>query len=601
MPVVNVIRDDLFERLGEWFGAEPKKPSAEADKRFDELCFAFGIELDDVTSEKQMQKKETGVAAADASDDILYKIEIPANRYDLLCIEGIARALKIFLGKDSVPQYKVNTPQKLEQMIVKPEVLKIRPHVVCAILRGFKFNEKNYKSFIDLQEKLHQNVCRKRTLVSIGTHDLDTIKGPFTYEALPPSEIKFAPLNNTTVMDGNQLMAHLDNDHHLKQYLHIIRDSPVYPVIYDSNRIVLSLPPIINGNHSKITLNTKNVFIEVTATDATKAEVVLNTICAMFSEYCEDKYSAESVEIVLANGSKKVLPEFTPRLVEVAPHYINSSVGVNLPADEMAKIVSKMGITASVKSPELLQVAVPITRSDVFHACDVMEDVAIAYGYNNIKMENPKTQTVGKTQPLNKVSDLIRTEVALAGFTEILTFALCAKEELYKLMRRPDDGLCVTITNPQTKEFQVPRTCLLVSALKTLANNKDHSLPVKIFELSDVVLKTDKTDVGARNERRLVAVVCDKASAFEVVHGLLDRVMLMLRVAWSGAKDNNNTKHTYYLQPGEDPAFFPGMCANVIFDNQKIGTVGVLHPEVLKNYGIPNPCSVFEINIEPFV
>lgn len=36
-------------------------------------------------------------------------------------------------------------------------------------------------SFIDLQDKLHQNICRRRTLVAIGTHDLDTIQGPFTY------------------------------------------------------------------------------------------------------------------------------------------------------------------------------------------------------------------------------------------------------------------------------------------------------------------------------------------------------------------------------------------------------------------------------------
>lgn len=130
------------------------------------------------------------------------------------------------------------------------------------------------------------------------------------------------------------------------------------------------------------------------------------------------------MEIVLADGSKKILPDFTPRLVEISPNYINSCIGVNLTPEQMATIVSKMGLTATVKSPQLLHVLVPITRSDVFHACDVMEDVAIAYGYNNIKMEHPKTLTVGKTQPLNKVSDLIRTEVALAGFTEILTFSL---------------------------------------------------------------------------------------------------------------------------------------------------------------------------------
>ena len=74
-------------------------------------------------------------------------------------------------------------------------------------------------------------------------------------------------------------------DQKLKHYLHIIRDSPVYPVIYDSKRRVLSLPPIINGDHSKISLETKNVLIECTATDLQRAKIVLDTMVAMFSGY----------------------------------------------------------------------------------------------------------------------------------------------------------------------------------------------------------------------------------------------------------------------------------------------------------------------------
>lgn len=156
---------------------------------------------------------------------------------------------------------------------------------MAAILRGVSFTPVNYQSFIDLQDKLHQNICRKRTLVAIGTHDYDTIEGPFTYEALAPEDIKFAPLNQEKVMNAAELMKFYESDNQLKKYLPIIRDKPRYPVIYDKNRVVLSLPPIINSNHSKITLNTKNVFIECTATDLTKAKVVLNTMVTMFSEY----------------------------------------------------------------------------------------------------------------------------------------------------------------------------------------------------------------------------------------------------------------------------------------------------------------------------
>lgn len=80
-------------------------------------------------------------------------------------------------------------------------------------------------------------------------------------------------------------------DKHLGRYLHIIRDSPVYPVIYDSRRVVCSLPPIINGNHSKITLNTKNVFIEITALDKTKLEIVNKIMVTMFSQYTSEPFT----------------------------------------------------------------------------------------------------------------------------------------------------------------------------------------------------------------------------------------------------------------------------------------------------------------------
>lgn len=178
------------------------------------------------------------------------------------------------------------------------------------MLRNIKFSKERYDSFIALQDKIHQNLARQRTLVSIGTHDLDTIEGPFTYEALPPEEIEFVPLNQKKSMNGVDLMKFYEvmqlrlrnaslfdsltldqNDKHLSRYLHIIRDSPVYPVIRDSERTVCSLPPIINGNHSKIGLHTRNVLIELTATDKTKVEICNNIIVAMFSQYTEERFT----------------------------------------------------------------------------------------------------------------------------------------------------------------------------------------------------------------------------------------------------------------------------------------------------------------------
>lgn len=123
-----------------------------------------------------------------------------------MCLEGLARGLQTFLKKEQPPIYKAVRASSTQRVHVTPNVAAVRPFVVAAILRNVTFNPTSYSSFIDLQDKLHQNICRKRTLVAIGTHDLDTVKGPFKYDALKPEDIKFVPLNRTTSMNGVELM-----------------------------------------------------------------------------------------------------------------------------------------------------------------------------------------------------------------------------------------------------------------------------------------------------------------------------------------------------------------------------------------------------------
>jgi phenylalanyl-tRNA synthetase beta chain len=179
---------------------------------------------------------------------------------------------------------------------------------VCAVLRGVKFTDENYKSFIDLQDKIHHNLGRRRTLVSIGTHDLKTITPPFIYKAEAPENIKFVALNKTESTTAPELFTVLSQEIHLKPFLKILENEPLYPVIYDSEHRVLSLPPIINGDHSKITLDTRDVFIEITATDLTKAKIALDVITTAFSLYTETKFAIESVNVEGHDGQVVVTP-----------------------------------------------------------------------------------------------------------------------------------------------------------------------------------------------------------------------------------------------------------------------------------------------------
>jgi len=577
MPTVSINREVLFQGLGKTY----------TEEEFDELCFEFGLELDEVVTEKDDNGK----------DQIVYKIEIGANRYDLLCVEGMVRALLVFQSKIPVPRYELSKPSKLERLEVDASVEAVRPHVIGAVLRGVTFTKARYDSFIDLQDKLHQNLARKRTLASVGTHDLDTIKGPFKYMAKPPGDIKFVPLNQTKAFTSAELMELYATDSHLKPYLPIIRDSPVHPVIYDANGVVLSLPPIINGEHSKITLDTKNVLIECTCTDLTKGKIVLDTLVTMFSQYCTTPFTIEPVETV-CKGTTNVYPTLKYRTETIKAEAVNGLAGIKKSPKEIAQLLSKMCLESVVNKDETITVTIPPTRHDVIHPCDIYEDAAIAYGYNNIEKTTPHTLTVAQQLPINKLTDQLREAVAQSGFTEALTFSLCSRDDVSTKMRKTIQSIpAVHIANPKTLEFQVARTALLPGLLKTLQANRNLPLPLKLFEISDVVLKDLGTEVGARNERHLAAVFYNKNPGFETIHGLLDRVMQLLEVPFSEDKSSAG----YFLRTSEDATYLAGRAAEIVAYGQVIGSLGVLHPEVITGFDLTLPASALEINIEPFL
>lgn len=610
MPTVSVDKKRLFEALGD---------ASMTSEKFDELCFEFGIELDDETDDDPPQ----------------LKIDIPANRYDLLCFEGIAMNLNVFTKRIRLPNFVLKPPSggQLEALTIKENTSHIRPYACGAILRNIKFTEDRYQSFIALQEKLHQNIARQRTLVAIGTHDLDTIKGPFTYDAVPPEQISFIPLNQTKQMNGSELMTFYEHDANLGKYLNIIRSSPVYPVILDADGIVLSLPPIINSNHSKIKVSTTNVFLELTATDRTKLEIVCNMMVTMFSQYCSEPFTIEPINVQSPHNSQsRQSPDLTPRPMQASAKYINSCCGLDLDTSTLCTNLTRMGYTARASqiSPDALDIAVPPTRADVLHQADIMEDAAIAYGFNKLPRSFPTstTQLFSAALPINKLADIVRVEAAMASWTEALSLVLCSHDENFKWLNRIDDGATVVkLQNPQTLENQVVRTSLLPGLLKCVRENKHHGGPIKMFEASDVAFKDDTKERKARNQRNFAAVWYDQSSGFEQVHGLLDKVMQRLNWMFRDLPEKEKTGDRvgeYWLEllVGQDDQkaveggvangtygnmFFPGRGVRVWVETREggakmeLGCLGTLHPDVLKAFELPCPVSVLEINLEPLL
>lgn len=593
MPTVSCYKEELFDQIGKRF----------TEDEFDALCFEFGIELDDVTSEKEMIEKEKGAEFAKGlSEEVVYKIDIPANRYDLLCVEGIARAFRVYLLMEEIPRYTITHPKNKISLTIKPEVASVRPYAVSAVLRNITFTPGRYASFIDLQDKLHQNIGRRRTLIAIGTHDLDTVTPPFTYEARPQKDISFVPLSESKEFRVDELFHYYKNvkeNCHLKEFLPITENSPVHPVIYDSKRTLLSLPPIINGEHSKIKLETKNVLIECTGTDPTKLNIVLNIMLSMFAHYCEDPFTIESVDVIGSDGVATAYPKLDDVTFNIADaQYVNKLIGIDMEPAMMADILKRMQLNASFAPSTGLTVMVPPTRADILHPCDIAEDIAIAFGYNNIKKTVPKLGTAGRPLPINKVSDQVREVVAQAGYLEVLTWILVSLKENFAMLQRKDDGSCVTIAKPRPEEFSVVRTTLVPGLLKTMEANKAMNMPVNIFECGDVVVQDTSRDTGSRNIRRLAALHCGQTSGFEQVHSLVDRLMAQSNIVFKGEEVKGDNRRVYEIRPSEDPAFFPKRRADIFIDNVKAGVFGIVHPGVLENFKLGYPCSVMEIDLE---
>ena len=645
MPTVTVERDRFFAALGKAYTVQA----------FEELCFAYGLELDAVTEELVEdgmggRRMRSGIeVAADSVDgrrehshqrvdqdarEVLcaeqsvpcLKIEVPANRYDLLCFEGLVQALRVFLGADDPRHYTLRSrPTASVTFHVRASAYSVRPFLVCAVLRNIDLRDRHrYQSLMDLQDKLHQNLGRRRSLVAIGTHDLDTVREPFVYEARAPQHIRFRPLAESQEMDAVELMQHYAHDKHLKKYLPLIRDSPRYPVICDADGRVLSLPPMINGDWSKVRTSTRNLLIECTATDYTKATVVLNTLVAMFSRYASPAFEVEPVRVVYEAGAPTAFPGFaealdaeraalTPDLrgqvFRVRVSEVSRLLGVSLGAEQMQRLLARMQLQSAsdADDADVLHVEAPAVRSDVLHACDIAEDVAIAFGFDRLPERTDALVPVGGWQPLQILSDLVRREFAQQGYLEVLTWVTVSHEENATMLQREASTLAartVHIANPKTLEFQACRTTLLTGLLKTLRENRDEPLPLRLFEVGDVVLRDAQCEVGARNERHAAAVYTGIGAGFEVMKHLVDRVMEALDLPRCGYQSG------YHLDADActDALFFPGRRAHLVVQRRAstdapprpvvFGTMGWVHPRVLQAFGLTAPASAMEVNLE---
>ena len=501
-------------------------------------------------------------------------IEFFPNRPDLYSVEGVSRAMKAFFGiAPGLQKYAVKPPQI--EITIKKDVKDVRPILGCAVVRGLSFTSASIKSLMDLQEDLHWALGRGRKKVSIGVHDMAEITAPFTYTTESP-DFAFVPLDHTEKMTMADVL-----EKHAKgvKFAHLVKEMDKYPIIKDANGNVLSFPPIINGTMTTVTESTKELFIDVTGTSK-EVYMALNIVV---SALAERGGIVEAVKIIDegadAKGAEMILPNLDPSVQKITLEEIKSHLGFDLSPDDVIHSLGKMGLGAVIlsKGPTAFDVSIPAYRADILHKIDIIEDVAIGYGYAEIPARLPKTHTTGKTHPLS-AARLSAGEIMVGlGYSQVMPFTLTSEKLHFENMRRPVTNDVTTVMLPISEDQTMVRTTLLPGLLEILALNRHRELPQKIFEVGEVV-------VSGKNKQKIAAVSIHHAANFTEMSEVVDAFL-------------RETNTNYELKESDDPAFLQGRGADIYVGGQKIGVFGEFHPGVVTAFELGYAVIGFEADM----
>ena len=514
-----------------------------------------------------------GIDAEVAGDEL--KLEVAHNRPDLLSPEGVARVLKGFLGAEiGLPRYKLSASGVTVEVVrsVKP----IRPSIAAGVVTDVKLTDEIVASLMQVQEKLHASLCRNRRRGSIGVYDLDTIKPPVRYTTTLPDGIRFVPLEFDRELTPAQILRE-----HPKgiEYGSIMRGWPRYPLLVDSRGVVLSVPPIINSESTRVTSKTRQLFIDVTGEDE---RVTNQSLKILTTGLAERGFELRSVTVEHL-GRRIRTPDLRPRRHRLSARHANEFIGLNLKPKGIAKIAERMRYGIADIRGDILTLLAPPYRSDLMHEVDLIEDIAIGYGYDRLEPTLPKVVTIGERTPIERLSERAKRVLTGLGFMEVMTYTLTNPRANFELMRAR--GEAAEIANPVSEEYTIIRNALLPCLLSVLRANRRNPLPQRVFEVSDVVVLDEGAETGARNVRRTAAMVIGDGVGFTYVKAVAETLLRELGIV-------------HEVRPIEHPSFLEGRAAEFVSDGKSLGIVGEMHPEVILGFELEHPVAAFEFDLE---
>lgn len=486
----------------------------------------------------------------------------------LWSVEGIARLLRAVLGKEQgIPTLSCKASK--DQVIVDKSIISTRPHIAMFGASGQKVSEELLKQLIQLQEKLADTYGRRRRKVSIGIYSATQVTFPVTYKAVAPNAIKFKPLEGEKVRDLKGILEHHPTG---QKYAFTLEGQKKYPVLVDVKDKVLSFIPIINSDDlGRVKAGESDLLVEVTGTDEEAVDTTANILAYAFSDR---GFTIRSMTMKRPDQDK-VTPFLRDETIEVTPAEAEEILGVKLSQKEFTDLLHKARYEVKKNT-----IHIPPYRSDILHKVDVIEDVAVMYGFDNLPTAPMTSYTVGDVSPEVRLIDNVRKILVGFGFQEVMSAVLTNKAVLYDKMNCKDTGT-IEIKEYMSSTYSVVRTWLVPLLLDVLSKNKHHVYPQLIFEQGPVV--TRKKDEVHEYER-ISAVACGADIDYTFMRQILDAILNVLEVE-------------YEVEETEHDAFITGRVARVSVGGKGVAYIGEIHPQALENFDLHLPAAAMELNL----
>ena len=540
------------------------------DVNLEDLQKSLGVEISIEELRERLPMMGTGW---EGETDEGFQLEVFPNRPDMLSLEGLARAYSTFTGiKKGLKHYEVKDAGY--RVTVEKKVEKVRPWFVTAVVKNIDFDDSLIRSIIQMQEKLHVTHGRKRRKVAVGLHSLNPIEFPVVYTT-KPSNFRFRPLGERFEKDLTEILMTI---HTGMEYAWIVEGFEEYPMILDSKEMVLSMPPIINGEYTRIDEATRDIFIDVTGTDLKAITEVLNIIVTTFADRGASIYSVENR---YHDGTVLITPDLTPRTMELDNEYVNATLGMNLEPKETSSLLGKMGYDA--EPSEKLQVLIPSYRTDIMHPMDLVEDVAIAYGYDNFYPVIPEIASESGEDSLEIFSRGLRNFLVGYGLQEVVTFMMSNREKLFSMMTLPEEPIAET-ENPKMEGYTCIRNRLIPSLMEVLANNKHYPYPQNLYEVDDVVVIDESTETGAKTVRRLAITFSHARANFSEAKAVMDSIL-------------ENIGLDAEIEEGGLDCYIDGRRLVAKINDEPICWLGEIKPEVLEAWELEMPVAALEMDV----